>query len=70
MADKAKARVEQQLDEVLDTLLMRGHELARLLLSRRGPGVATGGGERRLSRCGRQLDESAVRCRACGFLLV
>ena len=21
-------------------------------------------------RCGRQLDESAVRCRACGFLLV
>ena len=35
MADGAKARVEQQIDELLDTLLMRGQELAQLLLSRR-----------------------------------
>src|SRR2546426_7647398 len=35
MADGAKARVEQQIDELLDTLLMRGQEVAQLLLSRR-----------------------------------
>lgn len=35
MADGAKARAEQQIDELLDTLLMRGQELAHLMLSRR-----------------------------------
>src|SRR5213594_1328955 len=35
MADGAKVRAEQQIDDLLDTLLMRGQELAHLLLSRR-----------------------------------
>jgi DNA-binding MarR family transcriptional regulator len=35
MADGPKARVEQQIDELLDILLVRGQELAHLLLSRR-----------------------------------
>jgi DNA-binding MarR family transcriptional regulator len=35
MADRAKARAEQQIDELLDTLLVRGQERAHLLLSRR-----------------------------------
>jgi DNA-binding MarR family transcriptional regulator len=35
MADGAKARAEQQIDELLDVLLMRGQEVAQLLLSRR-----------------------------------
>jgi DNA-binding MarR family transcriptional regulator len=35
MADGAKARAEQQIDELLDTVLMRGQELTHLLLSRR-----------------------------------
>src|SRR5436309_5106945 len=35
MADRARARPERQIDELLDALLMRGQELAHLLLSRR-----------------------------------
>lgn len=35
MADRTKARAEQQLDEALEALLARGQELTQLLLSRR-----------------------------------
>src|SRR5438105_11210139 len=39
MADAAKAQAEQPLDELLDALLVRGQELAHLLLSRRLSGA-------------------------------
>jgi len=35
MADRAKARAEQQIDDLLDALLLRGQDAAHLLLSRR-----------------------------------
>jgi DNA-binding MarR family transcriptional regulator len=35
MSGKATDRAERQLDELLDVLLARGHELAQLVLSRR-----------------------------------